>query len=111
MLLIFEGCGGLIVLVYLIISIFVNITLELVIELEDAAFALKQGEVSQVIRTRHGFHILKAGERKPEEQLAFGDVEETIREDLEEKKFEQVKHDTLERLRREIPVLIYLKSD
>jgi len=80
-------------------------------ELEDAAFALKQGEVSQVIRTRHGFHILKAGERKPEEQLAFGDVEETIREDLEEKKFEQVKHDTLERLRREIPVVIYLKSD
>jgi peptidyl-prolyl cis-trans isomerase C len=80
-------------------------------ELEDAAFSLNQGEVSQVIRTRHGFHILKAGERKPEEQLAFGDVEETIRKDLEEKKFEQAKHDTLERLRREIPVLIYLKSD
>jgi peptidyl-prolyl cis-trans isomerase C len=75
-------------------------------ELEDAAFGLKQGEVSGVIRTIHGFHILKSGERKPEEQLSFDEVREKIRKDIDKKRFENKKQELLDKLRKEYPVEI-----
>ena len=33
---------------------------------EDAAFALKPNEVSEIVQTRFGYHLIKAVEKKPE---------------------------------------------
>jgi peptidyl-prolyl cis-trans isomerase SurA len=53
---------------------------ELVPELEKAAFPLKVGEVSDLVRGPDGFHILRVLERKGGEPRAFAEVQNKIRE-------------------------------
>jgi len=49
---------------------------------EDAAFALKPGEVSGLVKTQYGYHIIKAEEKKAAGIQPFDDVKERIRQKL-----------------------------
>jgi peptidyl-prolyl cis-trans isomerase D len=49
---------------------------------DDAAFALKQGEVSKVVESDLGFHILKATEVKPATEKPFAEVKDAIAAEL-----------------------------
>ncbi|MBN3742642.1 MULTISPECIES: SurA N-terminal domain-containing protein [Burkholderia] len=51
---------------------------------DDAAFALKQGDVSGVVQSDLGFHILKATEVKPAAVKPFADVKDQIAADLKQ---------------------------
>ena len=51
-------------------------------ELEESAFKLQVGEVSGVIRTPEGFHILRVLERKGGEPKPFADVQSQIRDEM-----------------------------
>ncbi|MCA8065253.1 SurA N-terminal domain-containing protein [Burkholderia sp. AU38729] len=51
---------------------------------DDAAFALKQGDVSGVVQSDLGFHILKATEVKPAAVKPFADVKDQIAVDLKQ---------------------------
>ena len=51
-------------------------------ELEDAAFALVQGQISEVLESPVGLHILRCDEILPSDTLPFPDVEASIIERL-----------------------------
>jgi peptidyl-prolyl cis-trans isomerase SurA len=69
--------------------------------LEDAAFALKAGQVSAIVRVGPGLHILKVEERRVGGAKAFDEAKEEIRERLTNEQLDSYKQQYLEELRRD----------
>jgi len=55
---------------------------QMVEEFNDALFSLDESEVSGIVETEYGFHIIKAYDYKEEYIQEFGEVEESIKEFL-----------------------------
>lgn len=51
-------------------------------EFENAAFAMKSGEISDLVKTAFGFHIIKVVDNKPESTRPVSDVKSEIEEQL-----------------------------
>jgi len=66
---------------------------ELVSEFEEAAFNLKIGEVSDIVETIYGFHLIKVTNKKVESVSPFIEVKDQIKDfllkDLKSKKWEE----------------------
>ena len=71
-------------------------------QFEDAAFKLKVGEISPVVQTTFGFHIIKLEERHSPTQLPFEQVENQIRKKIREIRLEQLKDELEQRYPVEI---------
>jgi parvulin-like peptidyl-prolyl isomerase len=58
----------------------------LLAELEAPVFALKAGEVSQVLKSQYGYHVFRVAERRPAGQYPLAEVKDNLRQMLSQRK-------------------------
>lgn len=75
-------------------------------ELEEAAFGVPVGGVSQVIEMSHGFHLIKVDERAEALKKTLDEMREKIRSDLEQQRYAQALDDYLKKARSESDIVV-----
>ncbi len=62
---------------------------EFIAEFEEAAFAMtEKGQISDIVKTPFGLHIIKLIDKKQKDDITLSDVEEEVRKKLEKEKFD-----------------------
>jgi len=69
-------------------------------ELEEQAFTMRVGQVSQPIKTRWGIYVIRLLERRPERKKGYDEVREDIRRTLSARKFYLEDRRIVDELRR-----------
>jgi len=77
----------------------------------DAAFALKKGEVSPVVKTRYGYHIIKLTDKKPAGKVPFDKVKGRIQQALMRSKVQKAMGEYIKKLRQEAKIKRLLPAE
>ncbi len=77
-------------------------------EFEDAAFTLALGEVSDIVETHFGYHLIKVTDKKEAETISYDAVKNDLQNFLKRQKLESEISSLLETLRKDAEIKIYL---
>jgi len=75
---------------------------------EDAAFAMQTNEVSDIVETRFGYHIIKVYDKKPEQTLAYADVKDKLNQRMKQEKIEVEANQYIDQLKKDSKIEKYL---
>jgi peptidyl-prolyl cis-trans isomerase C len=81
---------------------------QMVKEFEEAAFALKPGEISDIVTTQYGYHILKLTDRRPAGERNFAEVKDDIERYLKNLKGQEVAQQYVKELRDKAKIEILI---
>ena len=81
---------------------------DLIPELENPAFSMNEGEISDVIKTSTGFYVIQKIEIKKIEYRPLGEVKDIVRESVFQEKSESVYKDWLYNLKTSSYINIYI---
>lgn len=77
-------------------------------EFADAAFRLNPGEISEVVKTQYGFHIIKLEEKKTEHQKSFEEAKEQVKQELLRERQTKKYQAWVKKLRKKAKIKIYI---
>lgn len=80
-------------------------------QVEEAAFSLKEGELSDIIQNDFGYHILRMEGRQDARQVPYEEIKEGLRKDLISSTERKRKSALKERLRAGAQIEYLLKTD
>lgn len=72
--------------------------------IESAAFSMRIGQVSDVLTSAFGFHILKVTERVPSKKIPFTEVSDKIRDALKQQEVQKLLPDFIETVKKDAGV-------
>lgn len=82
---------------------------QMVPEFEKAAFDLKEGEISGIVKTRYGYHIIRRDAAKKESMIPFEEVKDQIADMLESGKAQAAEEKYIKALEEAHKVKILVK--
>lgn len=71
---------------------------------EDAAFGMKPDEVSEIVETQFGYHLIKVYDKKPEKTLAYTEVKDQLTQRMKQEKTEQEAGKYIEKLKKDAKI-------
>ena len=72
--------------------------------LDQAVFSLPVGQLSQILESTTGYHIIRVVERKEEYRTSFLDAQKDVKENIQKERFEKRYKEFVEQLRKKYPV-------
>ncbi len=75
---------------------------------EEVAFSMEAGEISDVVETRFGYHIIKVIEKKEGSTIEYDTVKQRIIQNLEREKVEKKVFDYLEELKKKADIKTFI---
>jgi peptidyl-prolyl cis-trans isomerase C len=77
---------------------------------EDAAFSLKNGEISDRVETRFGYHLIKVTDRQTESTMAYKEIQEKLGNYLKQEKIKTEVQSYIENLKKSAKIERYLQE-
>lgn len=75
---------------------------------EEAAFTMKPNEVSDIVETRFGYHLIKVYDKKPETVLAYAEVKDKLNQRMKQQKTEQEAGKYIDELKKDAKIEKFL---
>ena len=74
---------------------------------EEVAFKLKPGEVSDIVKTRFGYHLIKVVDKKPESTIPYEEIKDRLGQYLKQEKVQKEIKQLVEKLRKDAKVEMF----